>query len=146
MLNEPRFLVAFAPRNDSRKVCHQLETLRATSLLDLDYAFSGAGLDLAHSRDDVTGEVEQRLGMRRAFALEDRGFAAVTGFTNVWIELDISEEGNAELLRGLLCASAGKDVDLMIAVRTDEVAHVLNHAHKVNFHLPKHFNSFSSIL
>ena len=34
----------------------------------------------------------------------------------------------------------------MIAVRTHEVAHVLNHAHQVNLHLAEHFDGFARIL
>jgi hypothetical protein len=51
--------------------------------LNLDYAFPGAGFNLIHPRDDLAGEFIQRLGMRGGFALENGGFAAVSGFADV---------------------------------------------------------------
>ena len=50
------------------------------------------------------------------------------------------------MLRHLFRTAAGEDIDLVIAVRTREVAHVLDHAHQIHFHLPEHFDRLARVL
>ena len=41
---------------------------------------------------------------------------------------------------------ARKNVNLMLAMRADEVAHVFDHAHQIYFHLAEHFDGLASVL
>ena len=120
--------------------------LGAMFLLDLDYAFPGAGFDFIHPGDDLAGKLVERLGVCRAFAFENGGFAAVSGFADVGIELDVPQERNLELLRCFLSPAAGENIDLVTAMRADEVAHVLDHAYDIHLHLAKHFDGLAGVL
>src|SRR5271167_3291011 len=84
--------------------------------------------------------------MGRVFSLEYGRRAAVARFANLRIEFDISEEGDAELLRRLFRAAAREDVDFMLAVRTNEVTHVFDHADDVHLHLAEHLDGLARIL
>ena len=66
-------------------------------LLNLNHALASAGLDIIHPRDDLAGKVVERLGVGRVFSFEHGGLAAVSGFANVGIELNISEKGNSRI-------------------------------------------------
>src|SRR5271168_2128917 len=84
--------------------------------------------------------------MERVFSLKHGRRAAVACFTNFWIKLDASEEGNVELLRGFFRASARKDVDFVLAMRASKVTHVFDHAYDIHLHLAEHFDGFARIL
>src|SRR5208337_686796 len=119
---------------------------RFWALLNLNHALRATGFDLIHARRHIAGESEQRLRMRRVLSLEHGRSAAVARFANLRIELDASEEGDAELLRRLFRAAAREDVDFVLAVRADEVAHVFYHADDIHFHLAEHLNGLARIL
>src|SRR6185369_2437653 len=91
-------------------------------------------------------ELVDRLRVRRVFALNHDWLTRVTRLTNIWIKFDVAEEGHAKLARGLFRSTLRKDVDFVIAVRADEVAHVLHHAYDVDLHLPEHLDGFACIL
>src|SRR5580704_14291080 len=78
-----------------RDLCAQVLDffLPYASLLNLNHAFPRIGLDLIHPRDNFTGEIIQRPGVRRVFAFEYRRFATVAGFAKFRVELDVPEEG-----------------------------------------------------
>src|SRR4051812_23785055 len=84
--------------------------------------------------------------MRRRFTFEHRRPAFVSGFADLGIELNAAEEIHAELASRLLSSTTREDVDLIVAVGADEVAHVLDHARDIYFHLTKHFDSLACIL
>src|SRR6266436_256879 len=117
-----------------------------TGLLDLDDAFRRAGSDLLNSLGNPPGELEQRLCMRSGFPFQHRRSAFVPGLANFWIELNAAKEIHSELFRCLLCPAAREDVYLVMAVRAHEIAHVLDHAGDVDFHLAEHFYGFAGIL
>ncbi len=119
---------------------------KTIALLNLDYALAGVGFDLIHPRDHLAGEVVERFAGRGAFSGEHGGLAAVAGFADVGIELDFAQVGDSKLFRRLLRAAAGENIGLMIAVRANEVAHVLDHAHQVHLHLAEHFDGFARVL
>jgi len=72
--------------------------------------------------------------------------AAVAGFADRGIKLNLAEVGYAKLSGRLLGAAAGENVGLMLSVRADEVAHIFHHAYQVHFHLAEHFDRFAGIL
>src|SRR3981189_3303429 len=97
-------------------------------LLNLNHAFRAAGFDLLNSRRHVAGKREQRLRMRRVLSLEHGRNTAVARFANLRIEFDASEKGDVELFRRLLRAAPREDINFVLAMRTDEVTHVFDHA------------------
>src|SRR6266571_9509453 len=105
-----------------------------TGLLDLNDAFRRAGSDLLNSLSNPPGELEQRLGMRSRFPFQNRRSAFVPRLANFGIELNTAKEIYAELFRRLLRAATREDVNLVMAVRTYEIAHVLDHTGDVHFH------------
>src|SRR5713226_4222170 len=98
-------------------------------LLNVDHAFLGAGLDLIHPPDYLAGKFVERFGVRRIFAFEHCRLAGISGFADIGIELDVSQKRHAELAGSLLRSAARKNINLVTAVRANEVAHVLHHAH-----------------
>jgi hypothetical protein len=116
------------------------------SLLNLDHALAGVGFDFIHPRDHLAGKVEERFARWGALSGEHRGSATVAGFADIGIELDFPKVGNSKLLRRLLRPAARENIGLMIAVRADEVAHVLDHAYQIHLHLAEHFDGLAGIL
>src|SRR5208283_5207552 len=92
------------------------------------------------------GERKQRLGMRRLVAFEHDWLPAVATLANIGIQFDAAEEWHVKLQRGALAAALGEDVNLLMAVRADEVAHVLYDAKDVHLHLPEHLDGFARVL
>ncbi len=45
-----------------------------------------------------------------------------------------------------LAAALGEDVDLVMAVRADEVTHVFDNAENIDLYLLKHLDRFASVL
>src|SRR5258708_35956106 len=123
-----------------------MTTQTCGALLNLNHAFRTAGFDLLHPRRHVAGKCEQRLRMRRVLSLEHRRRAAVARLANFWIELDASEKGDVELFRRLFRAAAREDIDFVLAMRTDKVTHVFDHADDVHLHLAEHLDGLASIL
>src|ERR1035441_1203983 len=79
------------------------------------------------------------LGRLRALGPGQRdGQSAVAALADGGNQLDGTQEGNAELLGGSLGATTGEDVDLLVAVRAGEVAHVLHDAQHLDVDLRKH--------
>lgn len=115
-------------------------------LLNLNYAGWLGRFDLGYSRNYFSCEFKDRFGVRRIFAFEDYGLAAVAGFADFGIEFDVAEERDAVLFRHIFCAAPGEDIDLVIAVRAGEEAHVLDHADDIHFHLLEHLDGFAGVL
>src|ERR1700675_443669 len=84
--------------------------------------------------------------MWRVLAFQHRGLASITCFAQFGIELNRPQESYAELLGGSFRSSTRKDIDFVIAMRANEVAHVLDDTHQIDFHLPKHFDGFAPVL
>src|SRR5882757_4275913 len=84
--------------------------------------------------------------MWRIFAFEDCWRTAVPRFTDFGIEFHASKKWHIELLCSLFRAPTRENIDLMLAMGTDEVTHVLDHADNVDLHLTKHFNGFAGVL
>ncbi len=97
-------------------------------------------------RERSPRKLEDRLGMRRIFALKHDRLSTVPRLPHLRIKFNASQKRHAKLLRHVLRATARKDIDLMVAVRTNEIAHVLDHAHQIDFHLAKHFDGLARIL
>src|SRR5215469_12278268 len=115
-------------------------------LLDLDHAFRSRRPDLIDPLGHAPGEVVERLGVNRGFTLQNGGRTLVAGFADLGIELNTAQEVGSKLACGLFSTAAGEDVDLMMAVWADEVAHVFDHACDVDLHLPEHFDGFTGVL
>ena len=66
------------------------------------------------------------------------GTPRVAAFANRLIDRNAAEERHAELGRHLLAAAVAEDVGLVLAVRADEVAHVLDDAERRDVQLLVH--------
>src|SRR5580704_5165578 len=106
------------------------EPLLANLLLNLNHASRLPSLNLRHSRHNLPRERKDRLGMRRILALEHDRLPAVSRLAHLRVKLDAPEESYAEVLRHLLRPTTREDIDLMIAMRTREITHILDHAHQ----------------
>src|SRR5579862_9538496 len=84
--------------------------------------------------------------MRRLVAFHHDRMTAIAGLADFGIELDTAEKGNPELLRGALAAALGEDVNLVLAMRADEIAHVLDDAENVDLHLLEHLDRLARVL
>jgi hypothetical protein len=71
---------------------------------------------------------------------------AVAALADGRIQLDRAQKRHVELLGRALRAAARKDVDLLVAVRAGEVAHVLHNAQHLHVHLRKHLQSLARVL
>src|SRR3954451_1731965 len=80
-------------------------------LLDLDHAFGGIGLYLSDAFDHLAREVKQWLGVGGRFSRKHSRFAFVTGFPDLRIELNATQEIHVELARGFFSPAAREDVD-----------------------------------
>src|SRR5215468_12527009 len=65
---------------------------------------------------------------RRAGIADKKRHARVTAFADRLIDRDAADERHAEILRHPLPAALPEDVRFVLAVRADEVAHVLENA------------------
>ena len=84
--------------------------------------------------------------MGRAFAFQDSRRAAVTRSANFRIQFHASQKRYVELFGRLLCSATREDINFVLAMRADEVAHVLDHADDIHFHLAKHLDRFAGVL
>src|SRR5581483_2253885 len=107
---------------------------------DLHHVPAAARLHFLHPLLHFAGEFEQRLGVWVPLALQYHRMSAIAALPYVGIELDISQERDAELPRSEFAATLREHVDLVVAMRADEVAHVFYQPEDVDLHLPEHFN------
>src|ERR1700722_14063392 len=85
-------------------------------------------------------------GLRTLGPSQRDGESAISAFTNSRDEFDGTEERDFELRRRALGAASGEDVDLLMAVRASEVAHVLDDAEDFDIDLCKHLEGFACVL
>src|SRR5205807_7057429 len=109
-------------RNDRRK---RDEPRLYRYSLNLDYALRDGGFDFLYTRCHLAREGVERLWVGRFFTCQHDRFAGVTGFVDVWIKFNISQEGNAKLLSGCLSVAFGEDVNVVMRLVADIVANVL---------------------
>src|SRR5207253_1713195 len=57
-----------------------------------------------------------------------------------------AQEVKAEIFCGALAAAFRKDVNLVVAMGANKVAHVLNHADNIHLDLSEHFDGFARVL
>src|SRR5689334_2487176 len=115
-------------------------------LLDLNDVLRSSGFDFFDARFYLPGERIQRFGMRRVLAFEDSGLTRVAAPADVGIEFHIAKESQVKLLGCPLSAAFRKNVDLVLAVRADEITHVLNQPDNVYLHLAEHLDRFARVL
>src|SRR6185312_15452714 len=84
--------------------------------------------------------------MRRLFSAQDGGQTAVAALSDIGIKFYCAEIWNPELLRRPLDSTFREDIDLVLAVRTMKVAHVLDHAEDVHLHAAEHLDSLARVL
>src|SRR3954468_19032950 len=84
--------------------------------------------------------------MSPILSFECHRIAGVAALANVRIDLNLPKERKPKLLRSALSAAFGKDVDLFVALRAGEEAHVLHDANQVDFDLLEHLDSFLGVL
>src|SRR5580704_18543509 len=109
-------------------------------LLNLYHARGFTRLDLCHPSDHISRKRKDRLRVRRVLPFEHDRLPAVPALAHLRIKLDAPKKCHAEMRRHLFRPAAREDIDLMVAVRARKKAHVLDHAHKIHFHLPEHFD------
>jgi len=98
------------------------------------------------ARENLARKSEETLGVVRLLASQHHGMAGVSALANRWVEFDTSEEWHVELLGRALTTAGGKNIDLVITVRADEVTHVLGDAKDLNPHLLEHVEGLARIL
>src|SRR2546426_5272242 len=82
---------------------------------------------------------------RDAFAARGNGLAGVAADADARVNLDLAEHGHAEILRRAHPFAVPENVHAFLAMRTAEIAHVLDHAEHLDVHLAKHFDGFAHI-
>src|SRR5438046_2204464 len=95
---------------------------------------------------NLAREGKERFGMWRILASKYRRQTGIATFTNIGIELNRAQVWHAKLLRRALHPALGENVDLVMAVRAEELAHVLYYAEDVYLHTTKHLDGFARIL
>src|SRR5258708_6302598 len=116
------------------------------ALLDLNDALWRTGFNLFDSVSNPSRKLKQRLRMRSGLSLKHGWPAFVPGFTNLGIKLHRAKKIHSELARSLLRPTARKDINLVLAVGADKVAHVLDDTGNVHFHLAEHLDGFARVL
>ena len=84
--------------------------------------------------------------MGRVLSGQNCRLPGVSGLPNSGIKLNFTKKRHPELRSGLLRSAAREYVRLLMAVRTNKIAHVLDHSHNIHFHLPEHFDGFAGVL
>ena len=85
-------------------------------------------------------------GLGALGAGKGNGQAAIAAFADGGDEFDGTEKGNVELRRGALGAALGEDVDLVMAMRAGEVAHVFDDAEDFDVDLGEHLEGLAGVL
>src|SRR5581483_803767 len=116
------------------------------SLADLDYRLRFRATDLLDALDDASGEVIEGLGVRGAFPFEHNRMAGIATSADIRVQLHPAEERQAELLGGPFASAFGKNVNLGVAVGTNEVTHVLHQADDFDLHLAEHLDGLARVL
>src|SRR5262245_40853293 len=112
---------------------------------DLDDICAGCRCGLG-AFDQPLGDIEERRRLRALWSCETDRKPAISTFANRRDKLDRSKKGNIELLGRALRSALRKDVDLLMAVRAGEVAHVLDDAEDFDIHLMKHLQRLPRVL
>src|SRR6478672_12758235 len=99
-----------------------------------------------HPRDHILRKLIQRLRMWRCLAIQCHWFSVVATLADVRIKFNRSQERHAELHGGFGYAALRENVDLLMAMRTQEVAHVLHQSQYVHARCAKHLNRLATIL
>src|ERR1035437_2198039 len=115
-------------------------------LLHLDDVSALSGVQFIDALEHVSGKSKHRAGVLGLFSLKHHRMPAVAALANLRIEFYAAEERQAKLLSGPLSAALGENVDLLMAVRALEVAHVFDHADDVDFHGVEHLDCLARVL
>src|SRR6516165_9604582 len=89
--------------------------LRNGALLHLENVSGRATLHFLHPGDHTSGEIEEGLGVRRAFTFDHRRAARITALADVGIKLDRTQKGHTKLLGCASDAAFREDVNLLMA-------------------------------
>src|SRR5436309_3304057 len=96
-----------------------------------------------------TRSITRRAKSNRALAcgeLSPSRTAGLPSSPNLRVELNATQEIHTELARRLLCPAPREDINLVVAMRANKVAHVFDHPGDIDFHLPEHLNGLAGIL
>ena len=85
------------------------------------------------------------LRLRRIRGFHDNGFARVAADRDGRIDGDFPEERDGQALGGSPSPTILEDLGALLAVRTDEITHVLDDAKDRDFHFLEHANGFKDI-
>src|SRR6266700_588820 len=130
------------PNLESSAICQLL-----FALLHLNHvARRAAASYFAHAHDYQLGKIVERLGMRRRLASQHGRLSAVAALADLRIKLNGAQKRHGKFPRGPLHAAFGKNVDLLMAMWTNKVAHVLHQAQDVDASGAEHLNGFAPIL
>src|SRR5215510_3423043 len=81
-----------------------------------------------HLGGETLGRGDERARGRRIRLADQHGYSGVAALTDRLVDRDAADERHAEILRHPLAAALTEDVRFVLAVRADEVAHVLEDA------------------
>ncbi len=96
------------------------------NLLNLNHVLRRTFPDFFGPFGHFSSEGVDRFCMRPLFTLKSHGIACIPTFANVRIKFNASQERDTELIRCAFASAFGENVDLVIAMRTHEVAHILD--------------------
>src|SRR5438270_8968450 len=102
-------------------------------LPNLNHAFCLRG-DIHRAGLHLSRQLIKRLPRRGLFALERYRMSRIATLADVRIKLNLNQQLQAELARGALAAALGEDINLFAAMRTVEVAHVLDQSKNIHLH------------
>src|SRR5579884_374097 len=86
------------------------------------------------------------LCFRRTLSQQRNRQSTVTSHTDLRIKFDCAQKRNIELLCCALCSAFGENINLLMAMRTREMAHVLNNPKHLDIHLMEHLQRLARIL
>ena len=136
---------SFAAKNaaqDDKSFC------ATPTLLNLYHTGRCVGSDLRYARRDVSRKFKDRpLACGEFSPSSTTGVPPSPDLRTSGSSLPMFPRNDTPNRSAIFSARAAReDVHFVLAVRAGEVAHVLNHADDVNFHLAKHFNRLARIL
>jgi hypothetical protein len=127
-------------------VCDPCLNLSARPLLNLNYVRRCVCFDFSNPFDHPVRELVDRFCVRRVLAFEHNRFPGISSLPHFRIKRNTAEERYPELVSSFFSSAAGEDVDFVLTMRADEIAHVFRHSDQIYFHLAEHLDRFAGIL
>ena len=93
----------------------------------------------------IAGHGVNALCPGRIFAKRSGRFSSVASDANLRIDFNLTEKRDIEYLGHMLAFAVAEHVDVALAVRAGEVAHVFDHAENFDVHLAEHLDGLAHV-